>query len=482
MPALGPLVAFLTKFNFPHSHQCVPAALRARIGPELWAWAEGTTPSNQFLYRATRTFSLLGVGIGTDQLLLQLRDGSLRGSAKGNVVVGTALAITETTFLLYEYGWSKPLEVKPTFNSAIETLISMMPQDEVTATRGSLYVQELIRLAIKFAELPIEVVATRSSGTGVFTAYLLEGLRGAAAHDGEVTANALFDFIDRKMGSNDQRPMLFGQMTGRVVLVEHDNRHSASLPASQASSAASASVDSTGNWCLLGKSLFEAAKVQRTSDGSFVLEIPSSDSETDAALASMKPGQYGSPRPTMFAHRSDGMLVRVISVESHSVGSEQVWKVGLKPEQNQQAGFGSEMSFATGGKLLTGDDLAKLRAGRLLLNQPPPTDRKKSGFHTDDLFVESFIRGIGNSVSATDCVVQMVYEGVRKTDEAFLRAVRLLAVFMLKTTNVCEHILELKVGPILHGHCHVRFRGRRAVIYQNRDAIEFEIEGDCPLE
>jgi hypothetical protein len=56
-------------------------------------------------------------------------------------------------------------------------------------------------------------------GHGLFTNALLRGLQGEAAKDGEVTINSLFDFIDRQMGSDRQRPMMFGQMTGRVVLI-----------------------------------------------------------------------------------------------------------------------------------------------------------------------------------------------------------------------------------------------------------------------
>ena len=60
------------------------------------------------------------------------------------------------------------------------------------------------------------------SGThGLITNALLRGLKGEAAHDGEVTVNSLYDFIDRRMGSDRQRPMMFGQMTGRVVLMHY---------------------------------------------------------------------------------------------------------------------------------------------------------------------------------------------------------------------------------------------------------------------
>ncbi|MGZ3488891.1 MAG: caspase family protein [Isosphaeraceae bacterium] len=58
-------------------------------------------------------------------------------------------------------------------------------------------------------------------GHGLFTDALLRGLNGEAANKGEVTVNSLFDYIDRQMGGDRQRPMMFGQMTGRVVLMHH---------------------------------------------------------------------------------------------------------------------------------------------------------------------------------------------------------------------------------------------------------------------
>ena len=62
---------------------------------------------------------------------------------------------------------------------------------------------------------------TNPRGHGLFTDALLRGLKGEAANDGEVTINSLFDYIDRQMGSDRQRPMMFGQMTGRVVLMHY---------------------------------------------------------------------------------------------------------------------------------------------------------------------------------------------------------------------------------------------------------------------
>ena len=55
----------------------------------------------------------------------------------------------------------------------------------------------------------------------LFTDALLRGLKGEAANKGEVTINSLFDYIDKRISSDRQRPMMFGQMTGRVVLMHY---------------------------------------------------------------------------------------------------------------------------------------------------------------------------------------------------------------------------------------------------------------------
>lgn len=73
---------------------------------------------------------------------------------------------------------------------------------------------KLIMAACTPAELAYE------AGHGLFTGALLRGLKGEAAKDREVTVNSLFDYIDRQIGGDRQRPMMYGQMTGRIVLMQ----------------------------------------------------------------------------------------------------------------------------------------------------------------------------------------------------------------------------------------------------------------------
>jgi uncharacterized caspase-like protein len=61
--------------------------------------------------------------------------------------------------------------------------------------------------------------ADYSEAPRLFTQALLKGFRGEAAKNGEVTINSLYDYIDRSLSTGRQRPMMFGQMTGRVVLM-----------------------------------------------------------------------------------------------------------------------------------------------------------------------------------------------------------------------------------------------------------------------
>ena len=90
------------------------------------------------------------------------------------------------------------------------------PDDEAVLTRDLEVVQGQGKLII--AACTPEQKAYEL-GHGLFTDALLKGLKGEAANKGEVTVNSLYDYIDRKMGSDRQRPMMFGQMTGRVVLM-----------------------------------------------------------------------------------------------------------------------------------------------------------------------------------------------------------------------------------------------------------------------
>ena len=96
-----------------------------------------------------------------------------------------------------------------------------VPDDRVVIERELKVVQGQGKLILAACTPYQSAWESAQVGHGLFTDALLRGLKGGATKDGEVTINSLFDFIDRQMGSERQRPMMFGQMTGRVVLMRH---------------------------------------------------------------------------------------------------------------------------------------------------------------------------------------------------------------------------------------------------------------------
>ncbi len=84
------------------------------LAPTLYDVASGRMTANVAAYHLARSASLIGVGIGTDQLLKRIGQGALRGGVRGNAIVGSALAVTEITWLLYENGWRRAF-YKPEF-------------------------------------------------------------------------------------------------------------------------------------------------------------------------------------------------------------------------------------------------------------------------------------------------------------------------------------------------------------------------------
>lgn len=336
---------------------------------------------------------------------------------------------------------------------------------------------------------------------GFFTGALLRGLKGEAAVGGEVTATSLFDFIDRQMGNEAQRPVMFGHMTGRIILMHHAGGTATPKPSGPAASSKSKStagkkaagktltsaaggtnlvVTSSDGWVLLNERFFESKSVRHSKDGTITLEISSSSADTEAAIKRLRLPQYGRSQPTPFAHNNDGFLARITEVEAVSSGDEQLWTVKLTPENSGNGGM-MEMAFQMGTTHYSADDIAKLKARRILLNDPPPGGDQRGAFDQASM-LEAFIRG-SNPLTAIDrCAVQSVYTQYHDRPKLFLQLARLSSVYLLKASGVVEDVLDLTLGPIGSGKVHVRLRAARRSQFSQEGQKPLEVEGDCVLD
>ncbi len=191
------------------------------------------------------------------------------------------------------------------------------------------------------------------------------------------------------------------------------------------------------------------------------------------------------------AYRDQAAWVVPLSVAETSSG----WKILLAKSTEQ--GKHHETRFGE----LTGDQLAELRAKRILLNQ-------KLGVASPWLFEYRVRNGVSqeykNGLVVHESPIPQLYLAFQETPEQFMKFARLVSVLFLKLTHTVAEILQLKLelqeSAEFSGHSNsenhrhpryqkmqkgpalkVRFKGQRHQYFPIRDATILEFEGICPL-
>lgn len=250
--------------------------------------------------------------------------------------------------------------------------------------------------------------------------------------------------------------------------------------------AASAAVDESGQWVLLNTQFYEARTVRQNKDQTFFVEIHSRSAQVDSVMNALRPHHFGKGTPIPFAYANDAWVVTVKDVEMVSEAKGQLWTISLTPQDVEYGGGVMEMALNMGGRHYSPDDIAKLRAGRILLNNPPPLgDKAPPGSDQallEGALLESHIQGVNTPASAKDCIIRAVYREYKDQPRLFLQLARLAAIYFLKASGVVEQVRRLTLGPIKKGKVHVVFQGVRRKKYSNVDPVVIDLEGDCPLD
>lgn len=317
-------------------------------------------------------------------------------------------------------------------------------------------------------------------GHGFFTAALLRGLQGdAAGGDGEVTVNTLADYVSKQLQGTGQKPVYFTHMTGHVVLMHHPERAVGRGAGAGDDSRPAPPSRPAGTWVMLGENFFSARLVRTNPDGTITLEVTPADGAEEASLAGLQSSSRAGGGRVSYAAGNDAHDVRIQTVQKETTAAGQVWVLTLKPDDSGFGGGWMESSYSTGGKSYSADELARMRAGRILLNDPPPRARDTRSYGTDD-FLETAISGTGG-FKVTACPIRLVYTAYR-TDPNWRQLARLSAVYMLKASGTVENVIELTIGPPKGKAAVVTFRGRRQQRNANQPAPEIAFTGTCPLE
>lgn len=233
-----------------------------------------------------------------------------------------------------------------------------------------------------------------------------------------------------------------------------------------------------GTWVMLDRFFFQASGVQQTHDGEFLIEIVPGSSENEADLESLCPNRHGGSASVPFAVRNDAHVVHVKKCEKELSGRSAKWKLTLAPDDRSFGSGGMEATINEGGKSHTPDEIARLRAGRLLLNDPPLQEHDRRSFHHS--LVESAITGSGK-YTVRESVIRSMFDSFGKLSY-WRELAHLQAVFLLKATGTVDHVLTLNIGPVRAGKVAVSFRGLRRSPYSGKEPIQVEVSGDCNLK
>ena len=202
-------------------------------------------------------------------------------------------------------------------------------------------------------------------------------------------------------------------------------------------------MDDSGAAVLIGDQCYESESVTDQENGRVEVKIAPQTGAEEAALRGFQSDRHGSSREVSFAHRNHGFVAHIRSARSQSVAGRTVWTLELDADVQQR----NAMNDIIVGKI-TADQIATARARLLLLGEQPKGHLREA---------ESFITGDsvfgGRKVRSNGGIFPGLWQKSAGDIVKFLHWARVSAVFALKTTNICQHVLrgrlKSKFRPIL---------------------------------
>ena len=235
-----------------------------------------------------------------------------------------------------------------------------------------------------------------------------------------------------------------------------------------------------------GKTHFVPVKNAQWGSAEIQLELAPESSEQSTFLDSMRKGlnsPYSNVERLAFAFNDGAVWVRTMDVAQTTSGSQTVWKVVLE-EENTERSFDLSDNVAYGN--ISPDDLAEMRAKRILLDEKPSQNRSDFRDIVDDGFLESLIshgsrtRELGFQIQQSP--FPELFRSIGMEPDKFTKIARLVAVLFLKLSNTVEDILKLELDVFDASRLKVEFKGRRRRVYDNVEPPIVEVNGICPLQ
>ena len=173
----------------------------------------------------------------------------------------------------------------------------------------------------------------------------------------------------------------------------------------------------------------------------------------------------------------DAFAANVEKVMQVREPAKEVWALSLQPDKKAHGNSWMEISFNG----YSPDDLAELRARRILLNEQNPNRRLAITDRLNAEMIEHSISGRNEYFGNLHSPFPVLYAKYKDDEAQFLYAAQLFAVLFLGLSHTVKHIFKLDLKLQEPAKLSVRFEGQRPSQYANAEPRVIKVKGDCPL-
>jgi hypothetical protein len=214
--------------------------------------------------------------------------------------------------------------------------------------------------------------------------------------------------------------------------------------------------------------------------GSIMMEVIADDPRSSAALAAIRKMHN---KNAQVAFGTSAYLCRLENVRQIREGGSEYWRLNLQPHRGDY-GTSSEMAFESH----SADDIAELRARRLLLNEQLPSSQSSnnvqitSSARINETMLEVLVQGLNTPLRVIGSPFPGLFEIIGKDTDYFLAVSRLFGILFLRLSGVVEHVLNLDLTMASPTSMKVSFEGQRRRRYQNAAPSIIQVDGVCDLK
>ncbi|SEJ29980.1 Caspase domain-containing protein [Propionispira arboris] len=307
---------------------------------------------------------------------------------------------------------------------------------------------------------------------GNFTAYVLDGLKGAAADaQGAIDVNQLHSFVSRKLEEDGRQiPVYYGQIQGRIIL-KNVSRDIQEISRVKTISLLTTTINESGNWCLLNEIPMRFVSIQEDNEN-IVLTLDNLTSQAVTYLKKLQQNLYFQIKMSTLTFRNYSFKIKIVTVSSAVKENVESFTVQLRRDLNTNHMM--DMSVSLSGMVaVSPDEIAELRARRILLGEIKNNDYSKTEWSQ----LEWCIAGQGDIKIDKPPAVDHLnsYQGLK---DDYWRLRRLHYIYLLVHSFTVDVITDLTL--IIEGNQinHIQLEAIRSSPYTNEPTRVIKIAED----